>query len=317
MRRQETPGAALVTGGLGLIGGQVVELLASQGRPVVVLDDHSSARPGTRRTLPGVRVVRGDVRRAGDLDGLDLEAVDVVFHLAAQANVPASVADPRGDFETNAVGTLNVLEWARRREAARFVYASTVAVYQEGAPMPLGEDAPLRPSSPYGASKLAGEALVGAYHRTYGLSTAVVRLFNVYGEGMTKYVIHDLVRKLQANPRRLEILGTGEQVRDYIHASDAAEAFATAAFQAGPGAVLNVGSGVPVRIRDLADRIIAAMGLSGVETRFTGSSWAGDIDAWYADIGRMQALGWSPGVSLEEGLRRTVAWLQAHPKEAR
>jgi len=188
-----------------------------------------------------------------------------------------------------------------------------VAVYAPGAPMPLHETAPIAPSSPYGASKLAGEALTLAWGSTFGLEVVVLRLFNIYGPGMNKYVIHDLVRKLQSDPSRLEVLGSGEQIRDYVHVRDAAEALLCAARGAAPGSILNLGSGVPIRIRDLAQSIVDVMGLRGIPLEFTGKSWAGDIDAWVADASRLRALGWQPHTALEAGLAETVAWLQAHP----
>ena len=299
----------LVTGGLGLVGSALASRLAEDGQEVVVLDDGSSALPGNREGIPGTRLVQGDLSRAVDLEVLPEGPWAAVYHLAAQADVPRSVREPLVDFRANALGTMHLLEWCRSRQVDRFVYASTVAVYDPGVSKPIREDALLSPSSPYGASKLAGEALVTAFHRTYGLSTCVLRLFNVYGPGMTKYVIHDLIRKLQSDPGRLEILGTGEQVRDYVYVADAVAGFMTAARRAEPGAVLNLGSGQGIRIADLADEIIHAMGLTGVGKEFTGSSWAGDIDAWYADPSRLKALGWSPATSLQDGLAATVASL--------
>jgi UDP-glucose 4-epimerase len=182
--------------------------------------------------------------------------------------------------------------------------------------MPLEESAPLGPSSPYGASKLAGEAVVQAHGHSYGLRTVALRLFNIYGLGMTKYVIHDLTRKLLANPRELEILGDGGQVRDYLHAEDAAGAFILAAAGARPGEIINLGSGEPIRIRDLATRIIQAMGLKDVRTSYTGQSWPGDIREWYSATERMRELGFRQTITLEEGLRGVVADLQARFGEA-
>jgi len=300
----------LVTGGLGLVGAPLVRRLSAVGHEVVVFDDEST---GSRKAVEGVKSVRlviGDVSRPADLERLAGEEWETVYHLAAQANVPASVADPVRDFQVNALGTLYVLEWARRRRVGCFLYASTVAVYAPGSPMPLGEDASLGPSSPYGASKLAGEAMVQAHGHSYGLRTAVLRLFNIYGLGMTKYVIHDLVRKLLANPRELEILGDGEQVRDYLHAEDAASAFILAAAGARPGEIINLGSGEPVRIRDLAKRIIHVMGLKNVHTSYSGKSWPGDIREWYSATGRMHELGLRPTITLEEGLHGVVADLR-------
>ena len=309
-------GRTLVTGGLGLVGSALARKLEREGHEVVVLDDASSALARCRDGIPGTLLHRGDVAQANDLAGLPDGPWDVVYHLAAQADVPRSVREPLADFRANALGTLNLLEWCRSRQVGRFVYASTVAVYDPSAMKPIREDAPLAPSSPYGASKLAGEAMVTAYQRTYGLSTCVLRLFNVYGPGMSKYVIHDLIRKLQKDSHTLEILGTGEQVRDYVYVEDAVAGFMAAAERSEPGAVMNLGSGQGIRIADLADEISRAMGLTGVQKVFTGTSWAGDIDAWYADASRLHALGWAPATSLQEGLVATVASLVGSDDEA-
>jgi UDP-glucose 4-epimerase len=250
----------LVTGGLGLVGSCLATTLRDEGYEVVILDDSSSALPDRGDGISGTQLCRGDVAQSEDIQRLPAGAWSLVFHLAAQADVARSVQEPEEDFRVNALGTINLLEWCRSRQVGRFIYASTVAVYDPGASKPIREEAPLAPSSPYGASKLAGEAMVAAYHRTYGLSTCVLRLFNVYGPGMTKYVIHDLIRKLQQDPVDLEILGTGEQVRDYVYIKDAVGAFLAAARLSSPGAILNMGSGRGIRIADLADEIILAMG---------------------------------------------------------
>ena len=257
------------------------------------------------------------MRNTGDLDRLGGRAWDIVYHLAAQTDVRASSEDPVHDFEVNALGTLRVLEWARTHGVRRFIYPSTVAVYDPEAKMPITEVALVAPTSPYGASKLAGEGLALAWGRTYGLEAVVLRLFNAYGPGMSRYVIHDLVRKLELNPAELTILGTGEQVRDYVHVRDVAAALDLAGRKAPADSIFNVGSGQPIRITDLADRIIEAMDLGGVKKVFTGESWPGDIPAWYADASRLRGFGWRPRVSLEEGLAETVSWLREHPGPAR
>jgi UDP-glucose 4-epimerase len=303
----------VVTGGFGLLGAPLVRRLAAEGCEVAVFDDGSCGRPDDLAGLDGVRRVDGDVRRPADFRRLGPGPWDTMHHLAAQANVPASVADPATDFEINARGTLNALEWTRANGVRRFVYPSTVAVYDPGSPMPLSETAPLAPSSPYGASKLAGESLARAWGRTYGLEVVVLRLFNVYGPRMNKYVIHDLVRKLEANPAALTILGTGEQVRDYVFVEDAVDAFLLAMSKVAPGAILNLGSGEPVRIRDLAVLIAEAMGLRDVRMNFTGETWPGDIQRWYANASHLRGLGWAPRIGLREGLGQTVSWLLAHP----
>jgi UDP-glucose 4-epimerase len=179
--------------------------------------------------------------------------------------------------------------------------------------MPLGEDTPTKASSPYGAAKAAAENYCFAYADSYGLDVTVLRLFNVYGPLMTKYVIHDFVRKLQRDSDRLVILGDGNQVRDYLYVDDAVDAFLLAAERGTSGGVYNVGSGMPVCIRDLAFEIIRVMGLKDVEVEYTMETWPGDIQAWYADVSKISALGFVPRISWGEGLRRTVEFFVEYP----
>lgn len=310
-------GRVLVTGGWGLIGSALVERLVTLGEQVTVFDSRAGGPPShSAVSVDAIRWLRGNVHCSSDVDRIGGDSWDTVYHLAAQTDIRMSTRDPERDFEVNAVGTLRILQWARSVGVRRFVYPSTVAVYDPGSVMPLSESARVTPTSPYGASKLAGEALARAWGRTYDLEVVVVRLFNAYGPGMSKYVIHDLVRKLQADPRKLTILGTGKQVRDYLHVSDVASALELVARKAPRDELYNLGSGEPIRITDLADRIIAAMGLQNVEKVFTGESWPGDIPVWYADSSRLRGLGWSPQVSLQQGLLETVRWLRDHPQRA-
>ena len=306
---------ALVTGGAGFIGAHLSAQLQRQGWHVIILDDLSE---GSRANLRFLNVdadlVVADVAEKTAWDALTGCAVDTIFHLAGQANVPKSVQDPLFDFHTNVLGTLNALEFARREQVRKVLFASTVSVYAPDVAMPITEDRPTRASSPYGASKAAGENYCTAYAKSYDLDITVFRLFNVFGPLMTKYVIHDLVRKLQADPHRLVILGDGSQVRDYLYVDDAARAFLLAAERGQPGAVCNLGSGIPVRISDLAQHVIAEMGLDGVEVEYTMASWPGDINAWYADITRLRELGFCPTVFWQEGLGRTVRFLLDYPQ---
>lgn len=293
---------AVVTGSAGFIGRHLADTLIRHGVDVVAIDLQPIDGEG------GARVVRADLSEPRVLDD-HLTPDTVIFHLAARANVPASVEDPAGDFRNNVVALFEVLESARRARCM-LVFPSSAAVYDPSSESPLPETALTRPSSPYGAAKLAGESYCVAYHRTYGLDVRIARLFNVYGPGMRQFVIHDLVRKLERNGDELEILGDGQQIRDYLYVDDAVRAFVAIAEHGEPGQDYNLACGEPTTIMDLARRIARLMGYPGVRIRPTGRSWPGDIPRWYADTAKLKTLGFAPEVDLETGLRRTIGWLR-------
>ena len=292
---------AIVTGAAGFIGQRLVAHLLDAGWEVVAVD---------LRPSDGVESLVLDVTVPGALTPL-LDGEATVFHLAASADIRASVEDPRADFEVNVAGLFEVLESARHRQS-RVIFLSTASIYDSDNPLPLKERDCPRPRSPYAAGKLAGEGYCSAYHRCYGMDVRVARLFNAYGAGMTRFVIHDLIRKIQRDPHTLSILGDALQVRDFLHVDDAARALVLIAERGAPGEDYNVASGIPVRVRDLALLIARLMGHPDIRLVATGQSFAGDTSRWYADISKIQALGFAPRVSLEEGLRRTIAWLDAH-----
>ncbi len=291
---------AVVTGAAGFVGQNLVAHLARSGWDVLALDQQTQA---------GARVDSAvcDVTVPGALTPL-LDAATTVFHLAASSDIQRSVDDPRADFESNVRGLFEVLESARQC-GSRVVFPSTASVFDADIAPPWKERDYPRPRSPYAAGKLAGEAYCYAYHRCYGLDVRVARLFNIYGVGMTRFVIHDLVRKVQKDPRTLEILGDAEQVRDFLYVDDAVSGLALIAERGAPGEDYNLASGVPVRIRDVARLVARLMGYPDIAIAPTGRSFAGDTARWYADVSKIRSIGFLPGVSLEEGLRRTIAWL--------
>jgi UDP-glucose 4-epimerase len=179
--------------------------------------------------------------------------------------------------------------------------------------LPLSERAFTRPSSPYAAGKLAGEAYCHAYHRCYELDVRIARLFSVYGIGMFRFAIHDIVRKIQQNPREITILGDGSQVRDYLFIDDAVRGLTTIATVGEAGEEYNLASGVPVTLIDLARRIATCMGCPDLTIRTSGRSFPGDTPRWYADISKIRRLGFEPRVDLGSGLERTIAWLVQQP----
>jgi UDP-glucose 4-epimerase len=295
---------AVVTGASGFIGTALVRDLRAGGWEVVAVDRN----PFPDAHQPA-RLV--DVAQEGALDGL-LDDRTIVFHMAASADVAASVANPRHDFDNTFRGVFEVLE-AARGAGSRVVFPSTASIFDTSNTLPLQERAFPRPTSPYAAGKLGGEAYCHAYHRSYGLDVRIARLFSVYGVGMFRFAIHDIVRKIQQNHHELSIFGDGTQVRDYLFIDDAVGGLEIVATQGAPGEEYNVASGQPVRLLDLAHTIAEMMGYPDIVVQPTGRSFAGDTPRWYADITKARSLGFEPRVDLKTGLERTIAWLLAQP----
>jgi len=290
----------IVTGASGFIGQALTRHLADMGVPVLAIDRHPCP-------VPSVRSVQLDVAERGALLA-HVEEGTTIYHLAASADVAASVRDPRHDLTHTFAAMFEVLEAARQR-GCRVIFPSTASVFDVGEPLPLAERAFPRPTSPYAAAKLSGEAYCYAYHRSYGVDARVARLFSVYGIGMRRFAIHDLIRKIQRNPTELEVLGDGMQVRDYLYIDDAVRGLVTVASRGRAGEDYNVASGEPVRLLDLARLIACEMGFPAIRIMPTGKSFPGDTPRWYADISKTRALGFTPSVPLHEGLRRTIASL--------
>jgi len=300
----------LVTGGAGFIPSHVVDLCVAQGARVVVLDDMSA---GKKENLEGVAAdiefVVGSVEDADLVDRL-VKGCRIVFNFAAHADVPRSVKFPAVDFGTNAVGAFNVYTSCRKHGVERVMQASTAAVYGEPEYVPMDEAHPLCPISPYGASKLSAEAVGRAWHHTYDLPFTAIRIFNTYGPRQPRYVIYDLFRKLEKNRTKLEVLGTGKQVRDYCYVGDTARAFVDLALNPeAVGNVYNIAGGEPVSIQQLVALILETLGLKDTEVYYTGQSWPGDITKLVAGLDRIKGTGFKPTVDLEEGLKRFAEWI--------
>jgi UDP-glucose 4-epimerase len=302
----------LVTGGAGFIGSHLVNRLVELGARVTVLDDLSF---GCRENVNPA----ADLREHDVADYLqvreDVAGKELVFHLAASATTRESSMgwkDPLFDHRVNALGTLHLLRAvAELADRPRIVYASSAAVYGIPERLPVDESHATQPISPYGVSKLAGEKYCYAYWHEHALDVVTVRIFNTYGPRQTRYVMFDLLAKLRACPERLEVLGDGEQVRDYCYVSDTVDGLLIAAQKGVAGSVLNLASGEPVVIRELVGRMLKTTGLDGAtEVRYTGHTWRGDIPQLLGDSTKLRQLGFEPRVSLEEGLLRLNDWVR-------
>ena len=192
---------------------------------------------------------------------------------------------------------------------------ATPSIFDPSTKLPYKEDSLIRPSSPYGAAKAAGEAYCVAYHRSYGLDTRIARIYNVYGEGVDRFIVFDFIQKLLNKPSQLEILGTGHQIRDFLHIDDLVDGLMLIASKGSPGEDYNLASGQEVKIIELAKKIAVLTGQADISILPTGQSWPGDILAWYADISKIERLGFKVKTDLESGLRKTIAWILSKKAE--
>ncbi len=295
---------AVVTGAAGFIGSHLVRALERQGIEVAALD----------RAPQGGRHITVDLSRPGALDAF-LDDATAVFHMAGSADVPRSVVDPVADFSDNVTAMIAVLEAARRTGCAALVLPSTGSVYDTNLPAPYAETAPTRPSSPYGAAKLACEAYCIAYARSYELPTRIARLFSVYGPGMRRFAIHDFHRRLRKTPSRLALRGDGGQTRDYLFVEDAANALIRIATTGAPGEIFNVASGEPRRMVDVARAVAWTMGLDGCTIEPDGAAIKSEVYRMEADVTRLRQIGFASDVAFADGLRRTVEWMASGASE--
>lgn len=305
-----------VIGGAGFIGSHFVDsLLASPAvERVTVFDNFSSGDEehlAAHRNDARLRIVRGD---AGDLEELKegLAGHDLAIHLASNPDIARAMTDPAVDFWQGTYLTFNVAEALRLAGVGKILYASGSGVYGEQGLRETRENfGPLIPISTYGASKLAGEALLACYCHMFGIRARAFRFANVVGPRQTHGVGLDFARRLQEEPRHLRILGDGTQSKSYIHVLDVIEAVRMAhQCDAGAFAVFNVGTGDAITVTEIARLAIDAVGLraDAVELSYTGGDrgWKGDVPVVRLNSDRIRALGWRPRMGSREAMARAI-----------
>jgi nucleoside-diphosphate-sugar epimerase len=303
---------ALVTGGAGFIGSAVVRRVLAGGGSVVVLDDLSTGFAENLEGLKDVTLQVGDIRDRSSVDRA-MGGADVVFHLAAEVGNLRSLNDPIEDASTNLLGTICVLESARHARVTRVVVSSSAAVYGELERIPIDEDHPTRPDTPYGVSKLAAEKVSLCYGKLFNMTIVALRYFNVYGvrQRFDAYgnVIPIFCERLLAHDP-LITYGDGRQSRDFVNVIDVAEANFQAATTATCTGCYNVGTGVATTILDLIEIVTR---VSGRQPQVQEApKRPGEVLHSLADISAArQALGYLPAVSLEDGLREYWQWRAA------
>ncbi len=310
----------LVTGGAGFIGSHLADALLEGGFRVVVLDNEST---GSRaQVAPEAEFLHGDVRDPGDLARAFAPGIDVVFHVAGQASIVRSYADPTADLEVNVGGTLNVLRLCLEHRVPRLLFASSMVVYGNPRRVPTPESEATVPASYYGVTKLAAERYV---HLTAGrtdlpapLAVTSFRMFNVYGprqrldnpyQGVLAIF---LGRALRSEP--IVIHSDGEQSRDFVFIRDVCRAWVESVdASATHGQVLNVGAGKATSVNQLCDEVLGAFGRTRRTYPVThAAAQQGDIRISQADVARIgEVLGWRPATSLAEGLLATAEWAAA------
>jgi len=297
----------LITGGAGFIGSHLAAACQDHA-PVRVLDDVSTGRPGNLEGF-GVEWIRGSILEPADCQRA-MAGVDVVFHLAAFVSVAASMEQPEDCARINVLGTLNVLRAAAAAGVRRLIFASSAAVYGEDPVLPKHEALPPDPRSPYAMTKRDGEFYTAMYHGHGALRTASARFFNVYGPRQNPRspyaaaVPRFVTRALAGED--LVIYGDGSQTRDLIAVADIAAGLLHLAAHPELEGVFNLGQGVPISVKDLAEAILRKTG-SRSRLRHEPER-PGEIRHSVASIERIRATGWSPRIGLNEGLDSTVAW---------
>jgi UDP-glucose 4-epimerase len=308
---------AVVTGAAGFIGSTLVDRLLEAGWQVVGYDNFSTGLP---EFLEGAKAHSGFALVDGDLlDPATLEpavaGADMVFHLAANADVRHGTEHPRRDLEQNTIGTFNVLEAMRKGGVKRIAFSSTGSIYGEHHVVPTPEDAPFPiQTSLYGASKLAGEGLIQAYCEGFGMSAVIFRFVSVLGERYTHGHVFDFCRKLFADPTRLPVLGDGRQRKSYMYVQDCVSAVLLAAEKsADKVGIFNLGQDGSIVVSQSIGWITEELGMAP-ELVFAGGErgWIGDSPLIQLDTARITRLGWVPEISIEDAVRRTVRWLSAN-----
>jgi UDP-glucose 4-epimerase len=303
----------LVTGSSGFVGGAFGRYAARAGHDVLGVG--RASQPGI--DWPG-RYAQADVAASDLSEMFDSYRPEILFHAAGTASVADSLRRPLDDLRASALTWANVLDSVRRTGARPLVvFPSSAAVYGDAAALPVAEDAPARPISPYGFHKAACELLAREYAECFGLDVLVCRLFSVFGETQRRLLVWELYRRLadaDGADDAAWLEGTGEETRDYLHAEDASAAMlglaeALAARGGGASAVVNVASGVETRVLDLAESLRALVAPAR-EVRCRGLARAGDPARWRADTRRLRSLapGWSPRPLAERLAQCVAAW---------
>nr|MDO8112849.1 GDP-mannose 4,6-dehydratase [Candidatus Sigynarchaeota archaeon] len=305
----------VVTGGAGFIGSHLVRALVEIGRKVVVIDNLSSSTTDAIKDLIDkgrVDFHKVDIRDKKALDDVFTGKETLLYHLAADPRVKESVENPVDSYDQNVTGTVNLLEIMRAKKIPCMVFASSGGtLYGDTTQFPTPETVPLKPISPYGASKAAAEMYMSAYAASYDLEIASLRFANIYGPGSNHGVMYDFYHKLKKDPSRLEILGDGKQSKSYLYVMDCVNACTLtgewlAKQKPGTFDFFNLGTKSWETVTDLAKVMVEILGLKNVKFEYTGGNrgWTGDVAKNLLDISKVEKMGWKPKTSFKDGVKK-------------
>ncbi len=312
-----------VTGGAGFIGSHLCDALIARGHAVTVFDDFSTGREeflADAKKAAALQIVRGDIRSLDSLrDSMRASPPDWVMHLAANADVRRGPEQTRKDLEWNTIGTWNVLEAMRQSGCKAILFSSTGSVYGEPEIFPTPENAPFPvQTSFYGASKAAGEALIAAHATAFGVTGLVFRFVSILGPRYTHGHVHDFVRALRKDPKRLRVLGDGNQTKSYLHVDDLMSGLLLCIeherHKSSGFFTYNIGHDEALTVKQSIGHILSELGLEPT-LEFSGGQrgWIGDSPRIQLDTRKLQALGWRAKRSLGDSVRDTVRHLVSQP----
>ena len=312
------PLRCFVTGCAGFIASNLANRLLSDGHSVVGYDNFSTGQQEflSKALLnPNFSLVRADLLELDTLKSA-MAGCEVVYHLAANADVRFGTDNPRRDLDQNTIATYHVLEAMRANGIKRIAFSSTGSVYGEAAVIPTPEDCPFPiQTSLYGASKLAGEGLIAAYCEGFGFQACIFRFVSILGEHYTHGHVYDFYKQLKEHPDRLKVLGNGKQRKSYLYIQDCLDAIAVAMERStAKVSVYNLGTDEYCEVNSSIGWICEVMGVKP-HLEYTGGErgWIGDNPFIFLDCKRIRALGWKPKLTIREGVENTVRFLENNP----
>jgi len=311
----------LVTGGCGFIGSNLVNKLVADGYSVSVLDDLSTGQKEYIKASLGEKNCKLTVGSITNLSLLEklLAGVDIVIHEAAKPDVRASIDNLFADFDTNVLGTLNVLQAMVKNEVPKIVFASSGGtVYGETDVIPTPEGEPLAPISHYGASKAACEQYISSFSSLHNMEAISLRLGNIFGPPSNHGVMYDFFWKLKKDSTSLKILGDGKQVKSYLYINDCIDAHIQSLKTSITGhKAFNISSSEGITVTEVANAVVKSLGLTEVKYTYTGGErgWAGDVKKAVVDISKAEkVLAWKPVTQTELGIQKYIKWLKQENK---
>lgn len=304
----------MVTGGAGFIGSHMVYRLLKEGNKVTVVDKIAQDQATRLKSLRGNQNFSYLQMDLSKVKYVDLRGFETIIHFAALSDASLGYANPKLDLKNGIFATFTVLDSMRINGIKNVIFSSSSTVYGYPSKIPTSEDSGLLfPVSMYGASKLSSEALISAFCYLYGIRSWIFRFGNVIGGDSSKGVIYDLVKKLMKNSTELEVLGDGEQVKDYIHVDDLIDAILTVFSKTSEKInVFNVGSGI-LSVKEIVKIILEEMKLKNTVIKYTGGpagwkggGWPGDVKKVHYDISKINEVGWKPKILPQDAVRLTV-----------